>query len=224
MEESEAQELLRGCAERDPEAWREFRKRYEKRLESGVRRGLRRSGAWRLAVEPEDLVQEVYCKLLDRGGRYLLNCRGRSEEAISAYLGRIAETVAIDRVRSEIAAKRGRGRVVAMPIRPTGEELDAIDPSMSPEQRLLAIETRVVFMQRCREVVGPRQPARDLRVLYLACVKGWPSRDIARALGKGLTPNSIDSVVHRARRRLEERGVPLPVRGQPLVSTDGREL
>ncbi len=222
MQFKEARELLQRCAERrDPRAWQEFRNRYEARLEAGVRRGLRRSGMWRPPVEAEDILQDVYCKLLDHGGRTLLRCRGGADEAVSAYLGRIAETVAIDRVRAEIAAKRGRGRVVGLPRHAGGVEVETADSAMGPEQKLLAREKSSVFLRRCREVVGPRQPKRDLRVLYLACIEGWPSRDIARALGSGLTANSIDSVVHRARRRLAARGIPLPSRGRPIGAVCG---
>jgi DNA-directed RNA polymerase specialized sigma24 family protein len=222
MEFNGAQELLQCCArQRDPRAWQEFRSRFEARLQAGVRRGLRRSGTWRPPIEEEDLLQEVYCKLLDNGGRHLLRCRGGADEAVSAYLGRIAETVAIDRVRAEVAIKRGRGQVVGLPRQAGGGELETADPSMGPEQKLLQRETSSVFLRRCREVVGPRQPKRDLRVLYLACIEGWPSRDIARALGSGLTANSVDSLVHRARRRLAARGIPLPTRGRPVTVVCG---
>ncbi len=216
MESNGARELLQRCAiERDPRAWGKFRRLYEPRLIAGVRRGLRRTGLWNPPVELEDLLQEVYCKLLDNGGRYLLRCRGGAEEAVSAYLGRVAETVAIDRVRAEIAAKRGRGRLVRLP--PDRGALDTVDPGKGPEQLLLERECSSVFLRRCREVVGPRQVTRDLRVLYLACVEGWCSRDIARALGQGLTASSIDSLVHRARKRLAAKGIGVPARGRPVA-------
>ena len=217
MEVNESRRLLERCArQRDWLAWDEFRGRYEARLVAGVRRGLRRTGVWHPPVEVEDLLQEVYCKLLDHGGRCLLRCRGDAEEAISAYLGRIAETVTIDRVRSEIALKRGRSLLVSLP-RDRGE-VDSIDPAKGPEQRLLERESSSVFLRRCREVVGPRKAQRDLRVLYLACIEGWRSRDIARALGGGLTASSIDSLVHRARKRLAAKGIGIPPRGRPAAA------
>lgn len=221
MESNGARELLRRCAtERDGRVWTEFRERYEGRLRAGVRRGLRRTGMWNPPVEVEDLLQEVYCKLLDHGGRYLLRCRGEAEEAVSAYLGRIAETVAIDRVRAEVAAKRGRDRIVDLPVdRP---DVDTADSSLGPEQRLLERESSAVFLARCREVVGPRQARRDVRVLYLACIEGWCSRDIARALGEGLTASSIDSLVHRARKRLAAKGIAIPPRGGRISLDCGR--
>ena len=217
MESFEGRELMRRCAqERDSRAWAEFRRRFERRLVSGLRRGLRRTGLRFPPVDLEDLLQDVYCKLLDNGGRNLLRCRGTAEEAISAYLGRVAETVAIDSIRSEVAAKRGNGKVGGYPQSRRGVDLDTADCTIGPEQRLLTRENRSVFLRRCREVVGPRRPGRDLRVLYLACIEGWCSRDIARALGEGLTPSSIDSLVHRARKRLAAKGVGVPPRRQPL--------
>lgn len=218
MESNGARELVRSCAaRRDAEVWREFRRRFEVRLIAGVKRGLRRTGLRRPPVEVEDLLQEVYCKLLDNGGRNLLRCRGDAEEAISAYLGRVAETVAIDRVRAEIAVKRGRGRVLSYS-REGGPDViaDLADPEVGPEQRLLRRERCRLFLRRCREVVGPRTPRRDLRVLYLAYVQGWSSREIAGCVGEGLTPSSIDSLVHRTRKRLQARGFGVPARSEPL--------
>jgi RNA polymerase sigma factor (sigma-70 family) len=219
MESNEARELMHRCAAgRDTEVWQEFRRRYEVRLVAGLRRGLRRTGVRYPPVEIEDLLQDVYCKLLDNGGRNLLRCRGDAEEAISAYLGRVAETVAIDRVRAEVAVKRGRGRVVSYSRDNQPDPAAHLaDSEVGPEQRLLRRERCRIFLARCREVVGPRTPRRDLRVLYLAYVEGWSSREIAGRLGDGLTPGSIDSLVHRTRRRLEKKGVGVPARCEPLV-------
>lgn len=222
MESNGARDLLRRCALLgDGQAWSEFRERFEARLVAGIRRGLRRTCMRYPPAEVEDLLQDVYCKLLDNGGRCLLLCHGAAEEAVSAYLGRIAESVAIDRVRAELAAKRGRGRVAGYPEEGWNGRLDTADCSIGPEQQLLLAERQRLFLRRCREVIGSRTPKRDLRVLYLACVEGWSSREIARTLGQSLTTSSIDSLVHRARKRLEARGIGVPARGRALRLTAG---
>ena len=222
MEEMGAHELVSRCAVAGDEAsWGEFRARFEDRLMAGLRKGLRKTGMRYPPVDVEDLLQDVYCKLLDRRGRYLRRCRGGADEAVSAYLGRVAESVAIDRVRAEIALKRGRGRVVGFPEEGWKTRLDTADPAVSAEQRLLSRERRTQFLRSCCKVVGRRSRKRDLRVLYLACIEGWSSREIARALGDGLTPSSIDSLVHRARKRLAARGVGLPARKSSVEAWAG---
>ena len=61
-----ARELMRRCAvRRDASVWQEFRSRFEVRLVAGLRRGLRRTGLHHPPVEVEDLLQDVYCKLLE---------------------------------------------------------------------------------------------------------------------------------------------------------------
>jgi RNA polymerase sigma factor (sigma-70 family) len=207
-------DLLRLCAAgRDPGVWEEFVRRFGFRLEAGVRRALRRVGARLRSDELEDYIQDVYCRLLEHEARSLRLCRGAEEGSVGAYLGRVAETVVIDRIRASGAVKRGRDRLVNAP---ADSECDPIhrvaDLGPSPEERLLARERRLLFLVGCRKAAGPRHPKRDFHVLRLAFLEGLSSREICRRMGKGLTPASVDSVVHRARRRLESDGLAIPRR------------
>ncbi|MDX1503842.1 MAG: sigma-70 family RNA polymerase sigma factor [Thermoanaerobaculia bacterium] len=208
-------ELVRRCArERDPRLWEEFVRAFGTRLKGGVRRALRRSGGAVRDEELDDLLQDVYCKLLENGARSLVLCRAADGREAGAYLGRVAETVVLDRLRAAAAAKRGRDLLVTPPAHVEADPAErAVDSSArSPEERLLNRERRRIFLLRCRDAAGPRDPRRDLKILYLAFLEGMTSREIARRLGPGLTPGSVDSLVHRAKRRLARLGVALPHR------------
>jgi RNA polymerase sigma factor (sigma-70 family) len=161
----------------------------------------------------QDLLQEVYFRLLEKQGQRLRRCRAQGQQAVGAYLSRIAESVVIDHLRAEAATKRGRGRVVS----DAGDgELGpferAPDRGPSPEERVLLREKRRLFARHCRDAVGPRHATRDLRVLYLAFFEGWTSGEISGRLGGGLTPSSVDSLLHRLKRRLARAGLQVPRR------------
>jgi DNA-directed RNA polymerase specialized sigma24 family protein len=191
-------ELLNRCAlAGEAEDWEEFVERYRHRLTAGIRRALRRAGAMAAREEQEDLLQNVYCRLLEESGRTLRRCRGGGDRAVGAYLARIAESVTIDHLRAVGAAKRGRHRMVHF----------RSDPWL-----LLRRERWQVFLGRCRAAVGTRSPRRDLTVLHLALFEGLSSREISERLGGGLRPTSVDSLIFRLRQRLSRAGVALPRR------------
>ncbi len=207
-------ELVERCAvDRDDEQWGEFVDRYGHRLAAGVRRALRRCGTRVGREGRQDLLQEVYLRLLEKQGLRLRRCRAQGDKSIGAYLSKIAESVVIDHVRAAAAAKRGGGRLT-QPASDGGSDPfeSAIAAGPSPEERLLSRERRRLFVRHCREAVGSRNARRDLRVLYLAFFEGFTSREICRRLGGGLTPSSIDSLLHRVKRRLARTGLHVPRR------------
>lgn len=214
MQTYEARELIRRCAtDRDAKTWQEFQNRYSRPLAMGVRRTLLRFDARISEDEHQDLLQETYCRLLEGHGRRLRSCRGEVDGAISAYLGRVAENVVVDFLRGRNAAKRGGGVLVELP-RDTGAELAERmqDPRKTPEERLLLRERRVRFLTRCGKLVGKDSRQRDLQVLYLAFFEGWTSREICHRLGHGMKPSTVDSLVHRLKKRLSDLGIEVPRR------------
>jgi RNA polymerase sigma factor (sigma-70 family) len=183
-------------------------RQYGGRLAAKARWSLQQFGVAPRADQVEEVVQEVYCRLLDDGGRRLRACRAESEGQAVSYLSRVVERVVIDQVRKRLAAKRGGGRTV--PLGPEERRLLA-DPAGNPEDRLLAAERRRLVLAQWRHIGNEMQGQRNLRILRLALIEGWSSREIARSLGK-LAPSSVDSVVHRLRCRLSDEGLALPRR------------
>ena len=83
MEAISAQCLLGACASgANDNAWREFMRRYRKGLESGIRRGMRRVDYFAAQDEVDDVMQEVYCRLLEADGRRLRATRGTTDGEI----------------------------------------------------------------------------------------------------------------------------------------------
>ena len=214
MKQNSDAELVSVCAaDRGPEVWSKFVERFGTRLTMGVRRAFRRAGIFPSPVDIEDLLQEVYCKLLASGGRVLRNCRGRHGSEVSAYLGRVAESVVLDYLRATAAEKRGKDLVIQQILEQDMDMCDlAADRGPSPEERILNRERRDLLLSRCRQKSSGTSATRDLWLLYLAFFEGCTSREISRHLKGGLTPGSVDCAVHRLRKRLALQGLQLPRR------------
>lgn len=193
--------------------WEAFVARYDRPLASAVRRALARLGAPVRRDVVEEMVQEVYCRLLEhhsrRGG-----FRRSSDREVVGYLGRVARSVVIDQLRTARAAKRGGDWHRVTVAGGEGHAVDRLaDPAASPEDRLLARERRRLFLTRCRRCAGSgAQGRRNLRILELALLEGWSSREISRAMGGALRPSSVDTLIHRLKRRLATVGLAVPRR------------
>ncbi len=188
----------------------EIVRRFGERLEAKAWRALAQLGAPPRADQVEEVLQEVYCRLLDRDA--LTACRAANEGQAVAYLFRVVDSVVFDQLRRGRAAKRGGGWASrSMPRAQERRLLRAkVDPGGTPEDRLLASERRRLLFACWRDIGNEMQGERNLRILRLALIEGWSSREIART--HKLSPSSIDTVVHRLRRRLSEDGYALPRR------------
>jgi len=205
--------LFRRCLEgRGSEEWRQFQGRYESTLRNLLWRRARGVVEGQLELEVEDLLQELYCRLLSAGrsGRFL----GRSDAELSRYLTRAAISVVADRRRALRADKR------RIPVpnprdetthRPLEERMPACSEEETPERRYLLREARRTFLRHCDRLVGTQRGAK-LGALRLALLDGCDSREVARRLGGALTPAQVDRLVHDLRRRLSREGIELPRR------------
>lgn len=182
---------------------------YGLRLEAKARRFLVQFGLVPWAEQVQEVMQEVYCRLLDRDG--LNACRAANEAQAVTYLFRVVESVVVDQLRHFRAAKRGGGRHRPLPSAEERRLVESkIDPGGTPEDRLLAAERRRLVLAHWRAIGREMQGERNLHILRLALIEGWSSREIGRT--HKLAPSSVDTVVHRLRRRLSEDGFDLPRR------------
>ncbi len=162
-----------------------------------------------------EIVQDVYCRLLEGGPPRLERLGQLSLSGVLSYLSRVAESTVFDQVRAARTAKRGgtggiggiggQARRLRMS-RQTRVRVERLaDPTPSPDLRLLQSERRILAVRRLRSLTGSTD--RDLRILWLALVEGWPSHELGRAFA--LKPRSVDNVVLRLRRQIAGRTLEL---------------
>lgn len=173
----------------------------------------------------EGIVQDAYVRLLGGNCLAMRRCRAHTERQIRAYLRCVCENIATDRLRRDVSARRGGGRVVALDewtewgvaeeqsvgCRRSGRRLAPVHGTDDPEQSLFARERLRSFerdVDACAQV--GRKPERNAWIFRQAMVHGRRTRAIAAEVG--LRCSSVDSVVGRMRRRLETRGWSFPRR------------
>jgi len=129
----------------------------------------------RVASVADDLAQESFVRLL-ASSRATLPIDQRK-----AYLFRIAENLVRDTHRRRIREK-------------TGPTTEAMEPMAASSDAPARVDITAAFA-----TLGDR----DRRLLWLAHVEEWTHAEIAGLLG--LATGSIRVLLHRARRRLQER-------------------
>lgn len=178
---------------------------YDLWLRKKVRDVMRRVGLRPRTDQVVESVQEIYCRLLQGGPLRLRQLRRCHRGGLLRYLGRVAESVVLDQVRAARAAKRGGG-CGAHPARMCAIRID--DPDMDPERVVLRSERRRLLIRRLLDLADLEGLSRrDVRILWLAVVEGWRSRDIARAFA--LKPRTVDTRLHQVRRSLAHQGLEL---------------
>jgi RNA polymerase sigma factor (sigma-70 family) len=179
--------------------WERFARRHGRELVRCVHRAMLAVGWCAQREDIDDLVQEVYCRLLARR-RAERHLAGRPPAQQWVYLQRVSRSVVVDALRGRGARKRGGGAAapatlhVAAPGPPS--------PGVTIEERLLARERADLLRQRVRALFPGEQGERNLRVLELAAVEGLTSGEISQRLAGELSPSSVHTVLYRIRRQL----------------------
>jgi len=193
------------------EGWASMVRSYDRWLRRRVSLAMKEMGLRPVPEQVVEMVQEVYCRLLEGGPARLRHLHQLNLQATLAYLGRVVDSVVLDRLRSESAAKRGGCRLLPMGRRVRMRAERIPDPAPSPDRALLQSERRRLFLRRCRSLGDLGLTERNTRIVWLALVEGWKSREIARAFA--LAPRTVDTLIHRMRRGLAEQGLKLHRRG-----------
>jgi RNA polymerase sigma factor (sigma-70 family) len=204
--------LLRACTSGgDDTTWSALVVRFEPQLRRFVRRLLVRHEPGREPDRVEDVLQEIYCRLLAGRQRPSARFRGETEAEAAVFLRRVAVRVLLDAERAARTGKRGGGRRTAS-LGPELAERIRASAADSPDAPLERCERRALFRRRCRELLGRSCSSRSVRIAELALLDGLSSAEIARRPGVRLRESGINSVVYRLRRRLTARGASLPRR------------
>lgn len=209
--------LWRQCVARDAD-WASLVRRVDPILRSTLS-GLGRSyGVYLNRDLLDEVIQEMYVRLLQNDRRVLRGCRGRSETTILSYLRRVARSTLVDWLRARRALKRGA--VVELSI----EVLDSLtDPAdcfdlahraSNPLNAIYAEELRHRFRCECRSVARPGGTARrDTWITERMVVDGWNSSEAAHVVQ--LSPATVATVLSRMRRELRRKGLFVPSRLSP---------
>ena len=187
--------------------WEAYVVPFDNWLRKRVSRIMKRAG---LRPEPEhvrEMIQDIYCRLLEGGTPRLERLRTLKLRGTLNYLTRVAESTVFDQVRAACTVKRGHGHRLHMS-RQVRIRLERIpDPAPAPDHALLQSEGRRRILRHFRSMGGPGSGERNARLLWLALVEGWESRELGRAFA--LAPRSVDTLVHRLRRRFAGDGLEL---------------
>lgn len=163
------------------------------------------------------MVQEVYCRLLEKRRRCLRSFRGGDEKAWRTFLSRVVRSVVLDELRRRTAEKRSAGALEswsessASGTRRWSGVLDhvpCLEPS--PEQQLQIRQYRGRILRLPQNRAARPNARRNAEILWMALLEGWSSQEIASRMS--VAPSTVDSVVYRARVRLAKEGLETPER------------
>jgi RNA polymerase sigma factor (sigma-70 family) len=207
--------VLEGCCRGDADAWHAFVLGTSRSISRYVLRALRSSPAAEVNLsEIADLTQEVYVRCLADGCRTLREFRGDTEQALFAYLARIAHSVTADHGRRQRSRKRYAHLVtLSGPSSEEGEGAGLLDVLPAPERngpdRLYEerelIERGDEFLA---SVMTGRNRHRDALIFKLHVLEGLTAREIAALPAFRMNCKKVEAIIHRTRERLRVRLAP----------------
>lgn len=188
---AEIRDLIERAAAGEKKAWDSLVKQYSP-LVWGILGKFRNLSP----AEKEDLFQDVFVALLNRG---LRSFHGSTEHEFRWYLKTITENEAKSYLR-----RRGRRLEVLDPFLPGEEEEEKTlstrfpfaDPAPGPE-RVAAGQEVFRRVRLCLKDI----PAVDQEIFWME-VRGYPDKEIAKVLG--LPMGTVASKYHRAKEKIEE--------------------
>lgn len=209
-----AAQLLARCSVRpvDEEAWQEFVRRYHATIRTAVLktfRGKSREEVDRREQFPddtaEDLVQTVYCRLVDNRSQALQKFKGRHENSIYQYLMMISVNVVRDHFREMKALKRPKityslDEILAADGAAMYAEKARIESAV--ESRSDPLYTMEEIENALRKAVGWRNRDRDVLIFKLYYLEGLTLDEIINLLELGITGVGVNSILNRIARRM----------------------
>jgi RNA polymerase sigma factor (sigma-70 family) len=206
--ETSAADLVRACGQKltDRALWNEFQERFRRLIFLYVIRSLNYCGLQDdLQAIVQDLVQEVYVRLVQHDGRILRSFRGTTEFSVMAFLAKVSSSVVHDYVRQSITARR-RGQVVPIEEIHASEQTGSALPDV-PELESGRLSSILSWIDVERVVEGDtdrKNAQRNALIFKLHYVDGFESNEIAQFPGFKLTKSGVDAVLARLRKRIQE--------------------
>ena len=191
-----------GCHDRGytEEGWDEFFRRFDGFIRRAVGLALRKQRSYYAHPEANDLVQQIYERLIANDFRALRNFRGRTEQTWCAYLSRICRNAVVD------------GRRTRVHRLPWGFEFFPLTDGEGLAMRFQFVEEpsqeRELHRRELRELIKTilqrmgrgKRAERDRRVFILRHYQGYSAAEVAQELQ--VTVNLVNTVYSRVRKRL----------------------
>lgn len=206
-------DLVRSCVLLDDEtALEEFVLRYKRFISLAVLRAYCQRGGYRAySVNLDlinDLVQDVYLKLVESTRGALQTFRGSNDAAVFAYIGRVVISVVVDHLRRNGARKRGSdvASLDAVVVDDDGNETTLADrlmaPGPNPEQDATVAILREEISAILERSLRGRNAARDLRIAEAYIFENCSHAEIAEQVGGEIRESGIKSSLRRTNMRL----------------------
>ena len=195
--------LAHRCADGDHDAWTELVQTHDRRVLLVLLRAL----GMAFSHELPDLRQEVWARLLANRGAALRGLRAERPGALGAFVAQVALRVAIDFGRAR--GTRARSEVSEDAARDLPGADEAPDEAASRRQRSVRLQEALL-----RAAEGPNA-RRDLLVLRAHFHDGLNPAEIA-ALNLGLGAKGVETLLYRARARIEQALAPLAFAAPPV--------
>jgi RNA polymerase sigma factor (sigma-70 family) len=199
----EAPDLMRECGkdQQNAELWEEFYSRFRRKILLYLLRAYRKLGGPfdEFVQYADDLVQDVFTKLVQNECRVVRSFRGTTELSVYAFLGSIAVSIVADQLRSQKAVRRS-AQVVPL------DEFQALSAAHADTDAQLSALLQVIDVERAlRTDEESKNPERDLLIFKLHFVEGLSAREIASMPALKLTTSGLQKVLTRVRSRLVQK-------------------
>lgn len=191
-------ELVRACAEtKNPEAWEQFVRRFEKVIRVTIWRVAQRYGKSNGALI-QDLVQDTFTKVCDNDCRLLRDFKANHDDAFFGMIRVTAANVARDYFRAHNSDKRGSGQEnIGL------NEASVFLVAASTESN--AMERRILLQELDKILRGICSEERDREIFWLHYRQGLAASHIARISHYGLTSKGVESILHKLRVQLRAK-------------------
>jgi RNA polymerase sigma factor (sigma-70 family) len=210
-------ELLKKCLQRPPDedAWREFVHRYHNAIRGSVAKTFHLRANQeidRRAQFPddliEDLVQNVYIRLVEEGNRALNRFAGEHENSIFQYLSIIAINVVRDHFREGKALKRPKLSFSLDELMENQGDAGILKDAVSIDGSAYGGSTSVSIEDieaAVKSSVSRKHRDRDLLIFKLRYCEGLTLDEIKTAMSLDISPIGIGSILNRIIGKLREK-------------------
>lgn len=184
--------LIAFCTERDPAAWEEFIRRYQRPIALAILRVLRRWGELSTTLL-DDLLQETYLALCAHDYRLLREFVERHPNSLEAMLRVVAANVTHDQIRKRKSQKRGGNSLTIDSDATVLDGTFAFDDAERIERRVQLDEIDRLL----ENAPKPISSTRDRAIFWMHFRLGMSSQAISRIPSFRLTAKGVETSLYR---------------------------